>query len=159
MQAGWLVAPCFLAASSSALLFWPCSPGPECRWPRKIKGQWKKPAHNPVEVYQPLGVWGGLSSAPSFAVLCSFSPLQAPCFLAQLCPPQVPGLGLFPLQLFIFASTNFCAAASGQACVHDPGEQCLLSPQCASWCCTVSLIFSQKAEGTLLSAQLPGSCA
>lgn len=59
--------------------------------------------------------------------------------------PQVSRLGLFPLQVFSFASTKLCAPASVLVRVHDPdmgcvtlalGEQCLLSPQPASWCRT-----------------------
>lgn len=117
---------------------------------QKNYGAVEETSIHPMGTYHPLSVWGGLSSVPLFAVLCSFSPLWAPCFLAQLSPCQVPGLGLTPVQLSSFASTNFCAPANVLVRVHDPdtgcvtlapGEQCLLRPQHASWCCTAQSDF------------------
>lgn len=91
-----------------------CSPSPESD-PEKLQGSIKH-QHTSCRAYNPP---------------------QALCFVSQHCPLQAPGLGLKPLPLFSFASTNFCVLANVLVHVCDlytdcvtlaPGEQCLLSP-------------------------------
>ena len=115
----------------------------------KNYGAVEKASRHPMGACYPPGVWGGHSSVPLFAALCSSSPLRVLCFLAQLCPLQVPGFGLSPSN-YSFAITNFCAPANVLVRVCDPdtgcatlapGEQCLLSPWRASWCHTAQSDF------------------
>lgn len=131
---------------------------------QKSYGAVEKASIHPMGAYHPLGVWGGLSSVPLFAVLCSFSPLQAPCSLAQLCPSQGAWIRVAPPSNSSFTSTNFCAPANVLVRVHDPdtscvtlapGEQCFLSPQRASWCCTAQSDFLSEDRRDL--AQSPVS--
>lgn len=88
-QAGWLVAPCCLAASFSVLLFWLYSPGSECRWPRNIMGQWKKPVYILMGACHTLAVWGGLSSVLLFAVVVFLQPSAGSVFPGTAVP--LPG--------------------------------------------------------------------
>lgn len=109
-QAGWLVAFWRLLPQrcSSDLVL----PAQSVSGPEKLRDS---------ILWMPVSPWGFGEDLPlTLGLLCCVpSALCRLCFLAWLCPPQVPGLGLSSLQLFIFANTNFCAPANVLMRVRD----------------------------------------